>query len=50
MTNTLTHRRMIVFHGGQKSKVEGQRKKIKTYEKVYYNRICGTIILVLVRI
>ena len=29
MTNTLTHRRMIVFHGGQRSKVEGQREKNK---------------------
>ena len=29
MTNALTHRRMIVFHGGQRSKVEGQREKNK---------------------
>ncbi len=29
MTNALTHKSMIVFHGGQRSKVEGQRKKNK---------------------
>ena len=35
MTNTLTHRRMIVFHGGQRSKVEGQREKNKHMKKIY---------------
>ncbi len=36
MTNALTHRRMIVFHGGQRSKVEGQREKNKQMKKVFW--------------
>ncbi len=43
MTNALTHRRMIVFHGGQRSKVEGQREKNKQMKNILITGGAGFI-------